>query len=87
MRDAAVAVQQRGEALELGVRRRDHRPRRQQAGDLGRRRIGGGLQRHIARQHDHRDAALADRLADGDFEDARQLLRTRKPVRNSGCIP
>ena len=73
-RHVVVAVEQRREPLKIGRRGRDDGPSRQQAADLGGRRIGRGLQRDIARYHHHRHAALADRLADGDFQRARHLL-------------
>ena len=34
---------------------------------------GRGLKRDVAGKHHHRNAAVADRLADGDLEDARHL--------------
>ena len=75
MRDPAVAVEQRGEPIEIGARPASTTgAARQQARDFRRRRVGGRLQRDIAGHHHDRDAALADRLADRDLERARHLV-------------
>ena len=73
-RDSAVAIQQRCQAVEIPLRRCHDRRRRQQTRDLGRRRIGCGLQRDITRHYHHRHAALADRLADRDLQRMRHLV-------------
>ena len=52
-RDAALAIQQRGQAVEILSRRRHNRHRREQTRELDRRRIGCSLQRNIARNHEH----------------------------------
>ena len=74
-RDAALAVEQRRQAIEIlladGVTTGGGGSK---PGGLGRRRIGGGLQRDVAGHHHHRHAALADRLADRDLERARHLV-------------
>jgi hypothetical protein len=85
-RDTAVAVEQRRETFEIPARRRDHRCGRQQPLDLGRRRIAGGLQRHVTGQHEHRHAAPADGLADRDLEGARRLVRARHELAEMAAL-
>jgi hypothetical protein len=75
-RDAALTVQQRRQPIEILSRGHHHRESRQQTLDLGRRRVGCGLQRDVAGHHHHRGAALADRLADRDLQRARHLVGT-----------
>src|SRR6266481_3964808 len=48
-----------------------------QAGYFRRRRVYGGLKGDVARNHNDRDAAIAYRLPDRDFEDARHLVGPR----------
>ena len=73
-RDAVLAVQQCCQPLEVLFRGRHHRCGRQQPRDLGQRRIGCRLQRHIAGHYHDRHAALGRGLADRDFEHARHLV-------------
>jgi len=71
--DVAVAVEQSREPLKVRSRWSDDGQRWQQPADLGRRRVGRGLKRDVAGKHHYRNAAIADRLADGDLEGARHL--------------
>src|SRR5271154_2344220 len=72
--DTAVAVEYRREPIEIRARGHDDGRRRQQSRDLCRGGVGCGPQRHVAGNDDHGYAALADRLADRDLEDARHLI-------------
>src|SRR5580704_16023376 len=76
-RDAPIAVQHRGEAVDLRLRRRHDRSGRQQAGDLRRWTVRGCLERHVAWHDDHGDASLAHCFSDRDFKDSRHLMSTR----------
>jgi hypothetical protein len=72
--DAALAIQQRRQPLEVLLRRGDHRRRRQQSRDLGHRRIGCGLQGNVAGQYQYRYAALRHGFADRNLQRARHLI-------------
>ena len=74
---AAVAVEHRRQPVEIVIRRDHDRLGWQQAGELGRRRIGGRLQGDIARDHHHRHAALAHGLANRHLQRARHLIGAR----------
>jgi hypothetical protein len=71
-RDLGRGVQQSREFGDLGVGRADHGNGPARGDPRGRElgRLGG----HVARQHDHGDAAPLDRGADRDVEDAGHLL-------------
>ena len=71
-RDRLGGIQQLDDAVDIR-RRRHHAGRRcGRPTDFG---MGGRwLQRHVAGQHDHRNAALADGGADSRFQHARQLF-------------
>ena len=73
-RDPPLAIQHCGQPVEIAPLGHHDRSGRQQAGDLGRRRVGGHLQCHVAWDHHHRHAAPADRLTDRDFEHTRHLV-------------
>jgi hypothetical protein len=69
-RDRIGVIQQRGEALEVRLGREDPRRRAFRPG----RQFGGAFaQRHIARQHDNRHAALLDSGAHRARQHARKL--------------
>jgi len=73
-RDPPTTVQQRCQLLEIALLGNDHWPGRQEASGLWCRRVSSGLQRDVARDHNHRDAAFADRLADRNFEHTGHLV-------------
>jgi hypothetical protein len=75
--DALVAVEQRREPIEIGRRWRDDGHGRQEPTRRGRRRFGCTLQCHVARQHHHRHAALADGLANRNLQHTRHLAGGR----------
>jgi len=72
---AAVAIEQRGEAIDIVAWRRDDRTAGKEALCFRRRRVGGRLKRHVARYDYDRDAAIADGLPDGDLQGAGHLVR------------
>ncbi len=72
----AVTIQQLGQPLDLPLDRRDHRDRWHEPCRFGYRRFMGRLQGDVARQDHDRNAALANRLADCNFERARHLVST-----------
>jgi len=49
----------------------------QQAFCFRHRRVRGGMERHVPWYHYDRDAAIADRLPDGDLKGARHLIGPR----------
>jgi hypothetical protein len=71
---AAVAIEQLGEAIDIVARRDHERAAGQEAFGFRRRRVGGALERHVARYDYDRDAAIADSLPDGDLQGARHLV-------------
>jgi len=71
---AAVAIEERGEAINVGALRHHDRAAGQQAFCFRRRRIGGGLKRHVAGYDYDRDTAIADCLPDGDLQGAGHLV-------------
>ena len=74
--DALAVVQELGQGIDVGIGRpHDRRLGRQPLGDLG----VGRLQRDVARDHHHRDAALGD----GDADRLRLLFTQRRPERGS----
>ena len=75
--DAVVAVEQRSKPIEIAPRWRDHRRAWQQPIWVWRRRVRSGLQGNIARDHNNRRAAVADRFADSNLEHARHLMGRR----------
>src|ERR1700751_98429 len=70
----AVAIEQRGEEIDIVARRRHDRTAGKKALCFRQRRVGGGLERHVARYDYARDAAIADSLPDGDLQGARHLV-------------
>ena len=71
---AALAVEERGEAIDVGALRYCDRAAGQQAFCFRRRRVGGRQKRYVARNDDDRDAAIADSLPDGDLQGAGHLV-------------
>ena len=74
---AAIAVEERGEPIDIDAWRHRDRLAGQQASRFRRRRVRGGLKRHVARNHHDRDAAIADRLPDRDLQNAGHLVGPR----------
>jgi hypothetical protein len=71
---AAIAVEERGEAVNIGSGWYQDRIAGQQAFCFRHRRVGGGLKRYVARYHYDRDAAIANRVPDGDLQGAGHLV-------------
>ena len=63
----AVAIEERREAIDIVAWRRHDRSAGKEALRFRRRRVGGGLKRHVPRYDYDRDASIADSLPDGDL--------------------
>src|SRR5258706_1475493 len=74
---AAIAVEQCREPIDVGACWHHDGLAGKQAGYFRRRRVYGGLKGDVARNHNDRDAAIAYRLPDRDFEDAGHLVGPR----------
>ncbi len=74
---AAIAVEERGETIDIRMCRHRDRVAGQQAFCFRRRRVRGGLKRHIARHHHDRDAAIAHCLPNRDLQYSGHLVGPR----------
>jgi hypothetical protein len=76
-RNPIVVVKKCREAMELLLRWRCHRPTEHKGFCSWHRRIQGWLQCDVSREHNDRNAAIANGLSDGNLQGARHLVGAR----------